>query len=86
MATYSNLKNELEREGINIPEFNNLNVKAITPADWALAIEVFGKDTTIKMAFEPGFVTNLGVLKKKILILEFIVIFKILTGVPLAIL
>lgn len=65
MATYSNLKNELEREGINIPEFNNLNVKAITPADWALAIEVFGKDTTIKMAFEPGFVTNLGVFKKK---------------------
>jgi hypothetical protein len=61
LATYSNLKNELEREGINIPEFNDINVKAITAADWALAIDVVGKDTTIKMAFEPGFVTNLGV-------------------------
>ncbi len=70
LNTYSNLKNELEREGINIPEFDKLNVNAITPADFALAIDVVGKDTTVKMIFEPGFVLNLGVnilnLKKKI--------------------
>jgi hypothetical protein len=65
LNTYSNLKNELEREGINIPEFDKLNVKAITPEDFALAIDVVGKDTTVKMIFEPGFVLNLGVNKLK---------------------
>ena len=36
-------------------------MNAITPADFALAIDVVGKDTTVKMIFEPGFVLNLGV-------------------------
>ena len=55
------MKNELNREGILIPELDDLNFNAILPEDYALAIEIIGKDTTIKMAVEPGFIENIAV-------------------------